>query len=86
MYPLISFVSLFVFMYLLGALFHSPKHEPGYFGLDGALIGITASSVSIWVFLSCPVRHWFAKILTLLILIATLFYSFVVVYSFLVHF
>jgi len=63
----------------------SPKWHDPYFNFGGALAGVALSSVGIWAFFSCPLHHWFAKILTLLILIAALFYGIIAVGSFLIH-
>src|ERR1041385_1772015 len=52
------------------------------FGLIGALLGIVVSGLSIWAFLNCPLRHWFAKLLTLLFLIPGLYVGVLTVGSF----
>jgi hypothetical protein len=85
MYPLISFAALTAFIFMLPVIIVIPKRHDPYVGIGGALFGIVLSSVGIWAFFRCPLRHWFAKILTLLLLIAALFCGMVAVGSFLVH-
>jgi len=84
-YPVISFAALIVLGSFIGSFWHSPHHGGGYFGLGGALLGIVVSSIGIWAFFSCPLRHWVAKIMTLLFLIAALFYGVITVGSFFGH-
>ena len=43
------------------------------------------SSVGIWAFLRCPLRHWFAKFLTLLFLFAILALGVTACGSFIIH-
>ncbi len=85
MYPLISFVSSFALGCFIGVFWHSPHHSPGYFDLGGALVGVVMSAISIWAFFRCPLRHWFAKLLTLLFMVAALFDGVLTVGSFFIH-
>jgi hypothetical protein len=85
MYPVISFAAWIGLGSFIGLFWHSPHHENGYFSLGGALLGIVVSAICIWAFFSCPLRHWIAKIMTLLFLIAALFYGVETVGSFFIH-
>jgi hypothetical protein len=82
LYPVISFSALSAFSVVIPFFAHS---RTPYFGFGGALAGAILSSVGIWAFFSCPLRHWFAKILTLLFLVGVLIYGVMTVGSFLIH-
>lgn len=86
-YPVISFVSLFGLNFILGLFWHSPRHAPGdgHFDFGGALAGVVMSAIGIWAFFRCPLRHWVPKLLTLLLLIAALFYGVITIGSFIIH-
>jgi len=85
MYPVISVLALTGFTFILQLFVVSPKWRDPYFSFVGALAGIILCSVVIWAFFSCPLRHWFAKILTLLFMIPALAYGIIAVGSFLIH-
>lgn len=85
LYPVISLAALIGLCPFIGAFWHSPHHAAGYFGLGGALIGAIVSAISIWAFFRCPLRHWFAKILTFVFLVSALFYGVITVGSFFIH-
>jgi hypothetical protein len=77
LYPAISVVSYILFS--SNAVSRLPP------GPGGALLGLFGSVISVWAFLACPMRHWFAKTLTLLFLIGSLFIGVATVGSFLFH-
>jgi hypothetical protein len=83
LYPLLSFSALCVFWLLVPFLTVS-RGAPHY-NFGGALAGVVLSFVGIWAFFSCPLRHWFAKILSLLCLVAVLFWGISAVGSFFIH-
>src|SRR5262249_7970274 len=85
MYPVISFAVLIALNPFIGACWHSPHHAAGYFDFGGAVIGIVMSVVGTWAFFGCPLRHWFAKVLTLLSLVAALYCGVLTVGSFFIH-
>lgn len=64
---------------------HSQHLGGGYFDVAGAMIGIAVSGVSIGGFVRCPWRNWFAKLLTLLLLVPTLYFGVLTVGSFSLH-
>jgi hypothetical protein len=74
-YPVVSLVSLALVQ--VGGCFWHPRYyyphfSPSHYGLGAALLGVIGSSVGIWAFLSCPLRRWYAKILTLVLMITAL--------------
>lgn len=71
--------------FFVGVFWHSPHHAAGYFGFGGAVIGVIVSAVGTWAFFRCPLRHWFAKILTLFLLVAAMYYGVITVGSFFIH-
>src|SRR5579863_1213312 len=74
MYPLISLASISV-LYLLGGSFWRQSHtNAGYFNSYGVLLSLVTGSICLWTFFKCPIRHWFAKLLTLMMLVSALFY------------
>jgi hypothetical protein len=85
MYPLISLVAWAGLGSLHSAFEHWSHREGGYCDLVGAVIGLVVSAICIWTFLSCPWRHLFAKIVTLLFLIPVLMYGVFAVSSFVIH-
>lgn len=84
-YPAISLVVLILIALSIGMFWRSPHFGGGYFDSGGAIIGVIASAASIWAFFRCPWRHWFAKLLTLLLLVPTLFYGVITTGSFCLH-
>ena len=52
--------------------YFGPRFSPGHYGLGAAFLGVIVSSLAIWAFLGCPLRHRYAKILTLVLMIAAL--------------
>jgi hypothetical protein len=85
MYPVISLAALIGLGSFIGAFCHSPHQAGGYFGFGGAAIGVIVSAVGIWAFFGCPLHHWIPKVLTLLFLVAALFYGVITVGSFFIH-
>jgi hypothetical protein len=85
MYPAFSLLSLFGIGALADFFWRSPHHAGGYFSLGGAVFGIIVSAICIWMFFSCPLRHWFVKLLTLLFLIPALGFGVITVGSFVFH-
>ena len=68
-YPAVSLISLLVISFLAECFWPSPLHGPGYFGFGCAVFAFIGSAICIWMFFRCPLRHWFVKLLTLLLLI-----------------
>jgi hypothetical protein len=86
MYPALSFFLALGLIGIMGFFEHSPRHGgPSYYGFAGAFLGVAMMSVGIWAFLSCPMRHWFAKILTLLLMIFEIAGGLFAVASFVSH-
>lgn len=85
LYPFVSSVSLLALGSITQFFWHSPHHGADYFSAGGALVGIATSAVGVWAFLSCPSRHRFAKILTLLLLVGALYVGMFTAGSFVIH-
>ncbi len=77
LYPMVSFASYILFS---GSAVLSLPCGPG-----GACLGLIGSVISVWAFLACPIRHWFAKSLTFMFLVGGLYLGFATVGSFVFH-
>jgi hypothetical protein len=82
LYPAVSLISLFGAHCLAECFWLSPHHGGGYFGFVRAVLGVLGSAISIWMFFGCPLRHWFVKVLTLLLLIPAIGFGVMTVRSF----
>lgn len=86
MWPVVSVVSsVLLDPFALSFWHYSEKTGGGHFSLEGVVLGAVASWVVIWAFLRCPIRHWFAKILTLPFLIVELNLSVEMAESYILH-
>jgi hypothetical protein len=84
MYPAISLLPQCLIDPFAGLFWHG-RYDPGYFNIGGAVMGCIVSAVCTWAFLSCPLRHWFVKLLTLFFLIPALGLGVVTIGSFIIH-
>ena len=85
MYPAISLIVLFAVGSLTGLFWHSSHRGDGYFSFGGVVCGVIVSAVCVWMFFCCPLRHWFVKLLTLLLLIPALWLGVATIAVFLFH-
>ena len=85
LYPAVSLLVLLGAGSLSGFFWLSYHHSGGYFSLGGAVFGITVSAICIRMFFSCPLRHWFVKLVTLLFMIPALCFGLFAVGSFIYH-
>jgi hypothetical protein len=85
LYPAFSLISLFGIGGFAGFFWHWSHHGDGYFGFGGAVIGVIVSAICIWTFISCPLRHWFVRLLTLLFLIPAIGFGVITIGSFIFH-
>jgi len=83
--PAISLLAAIAFTFFSGFFWHQKREESGYFGLGGALFGMLMSGLAIWGFFRCPWRHWFVKLLTVLLLLPSLAGGVIMVGSFVIH-
>jgi cell division protein FtsW (lipid II flippase) len=85
LYPAVSLISLF-FISLLAEFFRPSRHHDSlYFAFGRAVCGFMGSAICIWMFFGCPLRHWFMKFLTLLLLIPAVAFGVMTVGSFVSH-
>ena len=82
LYPSVSVISLLGISFLDEFFWPSPYNGGGYFGFGRAVLGFIGSAICIWMFSVCPLRHWFVKILTLLLLIPGIVFGVMTVGSF----
>ena len=85
LYPTVSLLVLLGAVSLSSLFCRSYHHGDGYFGFGGAVFGIIVSAICIWMFFSCPLRHWFLKLLTLIFMIPALWFGLFAVGSFIYH-
>lgn len=86
LYPALSLASSMGFSSVMFLCFNPiPHHSDPYFSLGGATLGVAMSAVAILAFLSCPWRHWVAKIVTLVSMIGSLSLGIAAFGSFAMH-
>jgi hypothetical protein len=82
LYPAVSLISLFGTYSLAEFFWPSPYHDGWYFAFGRAICGFIGGAICIWMFFRCPLRHWFVKLLTLLLLIPAIGFGLKTISSF----